>query len=159
MGMSPLIDSQSKVLILGSIPGDKSIALQHYYGHKQNRFWPLMARLLNEPLPDEYSDRVLMLKSHKIALWDVAHSAIRPGSLDSAIRNEVPNAINLLLEKYTSIERIGFNGKKASAMYQVFFECHNDISYFDLPSSSPANASYSFERLCLMWEPLFEGLI
>jgi len=148
----PIIGFQPKVMILGSLPGEKSLEIQQYYGFKQNRFWKLMFQYLNQEFSDDYQTRIELIKSNPIILWDVAHSANRNGSLDSAILNEEPNHIEALLEKYTSIELIIFNGKKAEQMYKRFFNSKEHIKYIVLPSTSPANAGYRFDRLYQLWE-------
>ena len=157
-GLEAITPTTPKILILGSIPGDKSIEMQHYYAHPRNRFWNIMALELNETLPQDYNARVEMLIRHNIALWDVAHKAEREGSLDSAIRNPIPNDLDAFLNEYPSIRAIAFNGNKAKEMYRQFFKKLPYITYFDLPSTSPANAAYSLDRLCKSWEPLFEVL-
>ena len=155
-GLPPIVAHGAKLLILGSIPSDRSLALQQYYGHKQNRFWPLLSYLLNEVLPNEYQLRLDLLYKHKIALWDVVHSAIRKCSSDNAIVNGKPNDLEQFLKDNPSIECVAFNGKKASHMYDTCFERRKDILYFDLPSTSPANAISSIERLASAWESLFD---
>ena len=101
----PIEDGHLEILILGSLPGDESIRRGQYYAHPRNRFWPLMAKLLRKPLPDDYAERTEILLSAHIGLWDVAHSAIRKGSADIQICDEEPNDIRSLIERcllYTS---------------------------------------------------------
>ena len=148
----PIIGTQPKVMILGSLPGEKSLEIQQYYGFKQNRFWKLMFQYFNQEFSEEYQIRKDLIQSNPIILWDVAHSAYRDGSLDSAIFEEEPNHIEALLEKFPSIELIIFNGKKAEQMFNRFFKPKEHINYIVLPSTSPANAGYRFERLYQLWE-------
>ena len=90
----PIIDAQSEILILGSIPGVKSLEKQQYYGHPQNKFWKIIFELLNEEFTDDYTQRIATISKHHIALWDVIDSCERKGSLDSEIRNEEANQID-----------------------------------------------------------------
>ena len=148
----PLLPSQPRILILGSIPGDRSIELQEYYGHPQNRLWKLMAALLNENTPTDYNEKKRMLLRHQIALWNVAHRATRPGNMDSAIRDEGPNNIHQLLADYPSIEHIIFNGKKAEQLYGRHFKRLPNINYWGMPSTSPANAANNLDALIATWQ-------
>ena len=158
VGLLPIGSLMPKVLILGSIPGDKSIAMQQYYAHPRNRFWDIIAEGLQVELPQHYHMKVELLLQHHIALWDVAHQAERKGSLDSAIRHVVPNHLDHFIENHPSLCAIAFNGNKAKEIYQRHFNKRQGIHYFELPSTSPANASYSLERLYNSWKPLFEVL-
>jgi hypoxanthine-DNA glycosylase len=152
---APLIDQEAKILILGSIPGDKSIELQEYYGHAQNRFWRVLTAICGyETVPTDYLSKKSILIQNKIALWDVAHKANRKGSLDSAIRDEEPNDIASLLEKYPTIKTIAFNGKKAEQLYDRYFQRSLHIKYLSMPSTSPANAIYQLDLLSQKWSAL-----
>lgn len=148
---APLLDKGAEVLILGSIPGDKSIELQEYYGYPQNRFWRVMAFICNDEVPTDYESKKAMLIQNKIALWDVAHKADRKGSLDSAIRDEAPNDITSLLQNCHTIKTIAFNGKKAEQLYDRYFHRTSHIKYFSMPSTSPANAMCQLDMLCEKW--------
>ena len=107
IGLRPNIDKDCRALILGSMPGVKSLEAQQYYAHPQNRFWPMMAHLLGEALPSAYEERLAMLLRHHIALWDSIGSCEREGSLDSAIRNEQGNDFAALLQEYPGIRQVG----------------------------------------------------
>lgn len=109
----PVIDQNSKILILGSIPGAKSLRKQEYYGHPQNKFWKIIFHILNEPFSKNYTEKLRILKKNHIALWDVIDSCERKGSLDSAIKNEKANPILDVLEKFSQISVIFCNGGKA----------------------------------------------
>lgn len=150
----PISDKDTQILILGSIPGDKSLELQEYYGHPRNRFWKVISNITCQEEPISYSAKKALLLKSKIGVWDVAHSAVRKGSLDSAIQNEAPNDILSFLSGHPDIKVIGFNGKKAEAMYDKYFKKMDGILYFSLPSTSPANASMRLERLCKIWKQL-----
>ena len=147
----PLLCPQPFYLILGSIPGDRSIADQAYYAHPQNRFWRIIATLCQVELPEHYEARKELIATHHIALWDVAHKALRKGSLDSAIRNEEPNDILQLLANCPTIHTVLFNGKKAEQLYKRYFKQLPHIRYFSLPSTSPANAACKFDELVMKW--------
>ena len=153
---SPLICEGVKILILGSLPGKKSIELKEYYGHPRNRMWKVLCAITNCELPTDYNSKKTFLKKNKIGLWDVASSAERKGSLDSNIKKEIPNDVDSLLLDFPSIKVIGFNGKKSESMYNKFFKLNRSIKYISLPSSSPANMAISFEDICLRWIELFK---
>ena len=148
----PIIPSQPKILILGSLPGDLSIAINQYYGHPRNRFWKILFDLYNKEHQMEYEERINFAITNQIAIWDVAYSAFRPGSMDVDIKDVVPNAIDELIINYPTIKKVIFNGKKAEQMFNQFFERKEDIEYYVLPSTSPANASYSYDKLYSIWE-------
>lgn len=147
----PLDCSDAEILILGSIPGDRSIKVQEYYGHPQNRFWRVLARITNSDTPSEYAAKKAMLNTNKIALWDVAHHANRIGSMDSAIRDEESNDISHFIDNHPNLKVLAFNGKKAEQLYDKFFERAGGIVYLSLPSTSPANAACNLENLCQLW--------
>lgn len=148
----PIAGENARVLILGSIPGDRSLAQNEYYGHPQNRFWRVMARLCAQETPVSYPEKREMLLQNGIALWDVAHKAFRPGSMDSDIRDESPNDIPALAASLPQLHTIAFNGKTAERLYDRYFARIPNLRYLSLPSTSPANARFSLERLCQEWE-------
>lgn len=150
----PLVSDQSRVLILGSMPGDRSIAENQYYGHPRNRFWPLIAALCGCKLPKSYSEKTDLLLNGGFALWDVVESANRKGSMDVDIKDETPNAIHELLETHPKIHTVAFNGKTAEQLYRKYHKELKHINYISLPSTSPANASYGFERLMEFWQEI-----
>ena len=152
----PFSEPDSTVLILGSLPGDKSLALSQYYGHPQNRFWKVIASITGKELPSDYADKKQLLRNNKIAIWDVAHSAHRKGSLDSAIENVLPNDLNTFIAQHKKLKTIAFNGLKAKALYDKYFERDKTISYLQLPSTSPANAGINFEAICAAWKQILE---
>ena len=151
----PLIFQNTEVLILGSLPGKKSLELNQYYGHSRNRIWSILSYLKEKEMPTNYDDKKSFLKTMKIGLWDVCHSAIRKGSLDSNIKEEIPNNIDLLIKTNRSIKVIGLNGKKSEQMFYKFFKLNPVIKYIPLPSTSPANMAISFEDICKKWSQLF----
>ena len=150
----PITSQNPKVLILGSLPGDMSITKNEYYGHARNRFWKVLASLLQTDIPENYEQKVALVRSNQLAVWDVAMSAIRPGSLDTAIKDELPNEIHQFLDKNSEVKCICFNGQKAAAMYKKHFQLQDHIIYLTLPSTSPANAGCSLEKLIEQWKQL-----
>lgn len=152
------INKQSKILILGSMPGVKSLEAQEYYAHPQNRFWKVMSFLCNVDLTNlEYSQKLKTLLLNNIALWDVISDCNRVGSLDSAIENEHPNDIENLLKTYSGIEIICLNGNKAYSAFKKHFkhiiEC-NRYTIYKMPSTSPANARFQMPQLIAEWKIL-----
>lgn len=153
---APMDCDDTRVLILGSIPGDRSIEVAEYYGHPQNRFWRVISVLCGCELPQDYDSKRSMLENNRIALWDVAHKAVRKGSLDSAIRNETPNDLARFILHHTELRVVAFNGRKAEQLYDRYFERYPNLTYLSLPSTSPANAAYSFDELCRCWRVLID---
>jgi hypoxanthine-DNA glycosylase len=145
---APLINDNCTALILGSMPGELSLRKQEYYGHPRNAFW----RLLDNSLADKsYAQKCAYLQSHNIALWDVLESANRKGSLDSAIKNEVPNDFDKFLRKYPNIRHIFFNGGKAKSAFEKYFtDLYLDYECLQLPSTSPAY-TLAFDEKSVVW--------
>lgn len=151
----PVYDKASEILILGTLPSVKSRENNFYYGHKQNRFWKVLATLLKEPVPDTIEEKKAMLLARRIALWDVIQSCDIKGSSDSSIKNVQPTDIGMILEK-TDITRIYANGNKAGQLYKRYQFPVTGIEAMVLPSTSPANAAWSLERLCKAWHVILE---
>ena len=151
----PVYDKDSEILILGTLPSVKSRENNFYYGHKQNRFWKVLATLLKEPVPETIEEKKAMLLAHRIALWDVIQSCDIKGSSDSSIKNVQPTDIGMILEK-TNITRIYANGNKAGQLYKRYQFPVTGIEAMVLPSTSPANAAWSLERLCEVWHVILE---
>lgn len=156
-GFGPVYDERSRVLILGSFPSVKSREENFYYGHAQNRFWPLMARLLDAPLPQSPREKRALMLSHGIALWDVIEECDILGSADSSIKNPVPTDIRRILDA-ADIKGIFCNGALAYKLYMrsLFPVC--GMEAVKLPSTSPANAAFSMERLYAQWRQLLDNL-
>lgn len=148
---APLSFHDAQVLILGSMPGDRSITFQQYYAHPQNRFWRLMAAITESEIPTDYMAKQAMLRANRIALWDVVNRADRVGSLDSAICNEEPNEIDAFIARHPHLRTIAFNGKKAEQLHDRYFKRIAHIKYLSLPSTSPANAAYQLDKLQEKW--------
>lgn len=136
------------------MPGKESLRLQQYYAHPRNGFWKIIFALFNAELKAGYTDKTEFLKQKHIALWDVCHYCYRPGSLDSDIREELPNTIPELIENNPTIKAIVFNGQKAEILYKKHFSPQPDIHYTTVLSSSPANAVYSFDQKLENWQQI-----
>ena len=152
---APVYDKDSEILILGTLPSVKSRENNFYYGHKQNRFWKVLATLLKEPVPETIEEKKAMLLAHRIALWDVIQSCDIKGSSDSSIKNVQPTDIGMILEK-TNVTQIYANGNKAGQLYKRYQFPVTGIEATVLPSTSPANAAWSFDRLCEAWRVILE---
>lgn len=157
LSFPPLLGEKPEILILGTLPGKKSLELNQYYGNSGNRFWAILAVIFNEDEPIEYEDKKAFLFRHHIALWDVAHSAIRPGSADVDITEEIINPIEDFLIEYPTIKVIGFNGKAAQEKFLRNIKVNSSkIRLVLLKSSSPANCQYSFETMVADWHKLID---
>ncbi|MFS0782658.1 DNA-deoxyinosine glycosylase [Bacillus sp. 1P06AnD] len=143
--MQPISAPDAKVLILGSMPGEISIQKQQYYGNGRNHFWPIVYSLFDEPLEEDYRLRVEFALRHRLALWDVIGSCRRKGSLDSSIREEVPNKLIPFIKQHPQLKLILFNGTKAFATFKKYFgnEPVEGIGYMLMPSTSPTPGKYN----------------
>lgn len=146
----PVYREDSRILILGTFPSVKSREQQFYYGHPQNRFWKVLAELAYDEIPKTIEKKKKFLLQHKIALWDVIQSCTIEGSSDSSIRDVVPNDISRILEQ-SRIEAIYANGAKAYSLYEKYMYPLCSKQAVKLPSTSPANAAFSLERLVREW--------
>ncbi len=136
----PVVDKHTEILILGSLPGDASLAQQQYYAHPQNRFWHLLSDVLQNKLVEQaYEERLQTLLAHRIGLWDVVANAKREGSLDSQIKARQDNDLLALLAQLTSLKTIAFNGGTASKLgLKILGSNASRYRILQLPSSSPA---------------------
>ena len=155
----PIIYPDSTIIILGTMPGEKSLELQQYYGNRGNQFWKLLFTILKQPFTTDYEERKNLLRTYGIALWDVLQYCEREGSLDSKIKNELPNDFNSFYNKYPNIKNVLFSSKNASVYYNKYAEYKNGIVYDVLPSPSGANASMSFIKKLDVWEKKIAPLI
>ena len=146
----PIFDSASQILILGTLPSVKSRETNFYYGHKQNRFWKVLAALFQEPIPETIDEKKHLLLRHHIAIWDVIQSCDIKGSSDSSIKNAVPADISRIL-KAADIQTIIANGGTAFRLYERYCEPVTGRPAALCPSTSPANAAFSLERLSECW--------
>ncbi len=149
----PCFNSCSRILILGSFPSVKSREMQFFYGHPQNRFWKVVSAVFEDSFPETVPERRSFLLRHGIAAWDVIHSCEIQGSSDASIRNVVPNDLSVILET-TPIRQIFVNGKTAEKMYIRYLQNQTGRKAVCLPSTSPANAAWSLERLTEAWYPV-----
>lgn len=146
----------AELLILGSMPGTASLTAGRYYAHPRNAFWPILAELLGFDASCPYEERLAALRSARIALWDVLHSCRRDGSLDTRIdkQDQAANDFAALYRTHPRIRRVLFNGAMAEQCYArhvLASGVGSGMEYGRLPSTSPANASWSFERKLAAW--------
>lgn len=147
----PLYDENSKILILGSFPSVKSRESGFFYGHPQNRFWKVTAEVFEDRVPLTIEEKKAFLLRNHIALWDVIHSCEIEGSSDSSIRNVQPNDLKIIIDK-ADIKKIFVNGRTSEKYYKKYIEPKLGISAVCLPSTSPANAAWSIEKLVKAWQ-------
>ena len=153
----PVFDEHSRVLILGSFPSVKSREAQFFYGHPQNRFWRVLSSLLGEEAGETPAEKTAFLLRHRIALWDVIASCEIEGSADSTIANTVPNDLSQILAT-ARITQIFTNGKTADRLYRRYLWDATGIEAVCLPSTSPANAAWTFEKLRGAWQAVRDAL-
>lgn len=146
----PVWDAHSRILILGTFPSVKSREHRFYYGHPQNRFWKVIAGITDNPVPETVADKKTLLLQNGIAIWDVIASCRIIGSSDSSIRDVEANDIGFLLRE-SNITRIFGNGAKACELYDRYVKKDTGVEITKLPSTSPANAAFSLERLLEQW--------
>ncbi|MDD7158025.1 MAG: DNA-deoxyinosine glycosylase [Firmicutes bacterium] len=151
----PLYDMGSTRLILGSFPSVKSRQTEFYYSHPQNRFWKVLAAIYSCPVPDTIERKKNLILSHNLALFDVIASCDISGSADSKITNVVPNDLSPILSG-SKITKIYVNGKTAEKYYNKYLRTSTDIECVTLPSTSPANAACSLEKLIESWKIIAE---
>lgn len=154
--LHPLTDNSTRILILGTMPGDQSIAKQQYYGNKGNHFWKIIFTIFNENYSASYEDRKALLKKHKIGLWNVLAFCVREGSSDSKIMNEEINDFASFHIQYPNIQYVFFESKSAAKFYNKYAAPQKGISYHILPSTSGLNAGTSFIKKVEMWKVLAE---
>jgi hypoxanthine-DNA glycosylase len=153
----PLWDKDSRILILGSFPSVKSREAGFFYGHPQNRFWKLIAELTQSPLPVTIEEKKALLHAQHIALWDTIYQCDIIGSSDSSIRNVIPTDLAPVLAA-ADIQAIFCNGAASANLFRRYQEPLLGRTAVRLPSTSPANAAYSMQRLIEMWQPVREAL-
>lgn len=154
-GFPPVLDRDTHTLILGSFPGEASLAAQQYYAHPRNQFWRLLSAILGEDLVAlPYGHRLQRLQRHGVGLWDVIDVCQREGSLDSAIRRAQANDFSVLKHQCPDLKRVCFNGK-TSGRFEAQFAAAGFVT-FVLPSSSPANAQFSFEEKLALWKRILQ---
>ncbi len=153
-GFAPVAAADARVLVLGSLPGQRSLAADEYYAHPQNAFWPIMREIYG--FGGDYASRCRSLTKHRIALWDVLQASVRPGSMDADIRQAtaVANDFKGFMAEYPDIHTILFNGKKSEQMFiKLVPREHYQIQYLaGLPSTSPAFAAMPFRSKLAAWQ-------
>ncbi|MBP5223464.1 MAG: DNA-deoxyinosine glycosylase [Lachnospiraceae bacterium] len=153
----PLFDAGSRALILGSFPSVKSREQGFFYGHAQNRFWRVISALAGQPLPQTIPEKRQLILSSHLALWDVIASCEIVGSSDSSISHVIANDLSVILE-HAQVRCIFLNGRTAEKYFYRYNKMDESISVISLPSTSPANAAWSFERLCEAWGKIWTFL-
>ena len=157
---APVCRSDARLLVLGSLPGEASLAAARYYAHPQNQFWRLMGAVIDAPLADmDYEARLAALVEAKVALWDVVASATRKGSLDTAIRNVTHNALADLVARLPDLGLIAINGQRAASIGTRALGADCPVPTLTLPSSSPAH-TLAFEAKKTAWmalQPVLQG--
>jgi hypoxanthine-DNA glycosylase len=158
-GLPPLLDASTRLLVLGSFPGVASLRAQQYYGHPQNQFWKIMATLLSphaaEVLAMPYAERTQWLLSQGVGLWDVYAACEREGSLDASIQNAQPNDFQSLRVRCPGLVAIVHNGGESFKHAKLTRALGRPV--YRLPSTSPAHASWTFERKCQAWHEVFQA--
>lgn len=159
VGLTPVSDPESEILILGTLPGKVSLLTQQYYANRGNQFWSIIASLFNDILPATYEDRLLLLKKHRIALWDVLNSAKRDSSLDSGIENPIANNILDFILEHPKLRIIGLNGGKASDYFKTYVDLHRlptRIQIITLPSTSASNTHLNMKAKINLWKSILK---
>lgn len=149
----PLYDENSEILILGSFPSVKSREEMFFYGHPQNRFWKVIAAVTKSQIPESIPQKKELLLKNRIALWDVIASCEITGSSDSSIKNVIPNDITEILNN-SKITRIYVNGKTSEKFYNKYIKERTGVSAICLPSTSPANAVWTLDKLISEWKKI-----
>jgi hypoxanthine-DNA glycosylase len=154
-GLAPVLDSRTRILILGSFPGAASLAAQQYYAHPRNALWPILSALTGEELTGmPYAERLPRLLAHGIGLWDVLGACEREGSLDSAIRKPAANDFARLRQLCPELYTVGFNGQTSGKFAPQF--AAEGYRTLVLPSTSPAHASLSLAQKLKLWQLLLQ---
>lgn len=153
-GLAPVIARHTRLVLLGSFPGAASLAAGQYYAHPRNQFWPLLSGLLGEELqPLPYAQRLQRLRVRGVGLWDVIAACRREGSLDTSIRDAIYNDLAGLRRRAPSLVAVAHNGGESARAMRITVQL--GLPVYRLPSTSPANASWSFERKLAAWREVF----
>jgi TDG/mug DNA glycosylase family protein len=157
----PVVSANSKILILGSMPGELSLKAQQYYAHPRNAFWHIMEALFGAGLALPYQERLVVLDRAGVGLWDSLRNCTRPGSLDSSIKDEVPNDFASLFASYPAITHVFFNGAKSETVFRRHVLptlTHPRHIFTRLPSTSPAHAGMPFSAKVEQWRAVTNAL-
>lgn len=160
VGLGPVADSESELLILGTLPGKVSLQTQQYYANSSNYFWRIISGIFDETIPNSYEGRLNVLKRHHIALWDVLKSADRVSSLDSDIKNPSVNDILGFISAHPNLRVVGFNGKEVEDYFRRFIGIHNlpeNIRAVSLPSSSSSNTHLKLDGKISLWKLMLKS--
>ncbi len=153
---SYFVNSETEILILGTMPGAISLEKQEYYANPRNHFWKIIYTLFGTlPIPENFEEKIKLLQFNKIGLWDVLENCERKGSLDIHIKKQKENDFTTLFEKFPLISKVIFNGKQSHAFFIKRFGQIEGITYFVMPSTSPAN-TMSFENKLKIWSSSFQ---
>lgn len=159
----PIAGDRAKILILGSMPGEASLAAKQYYAHQRNAFWPIMTQWLQIDAHASYEEKIAALRSSPIALWDVLKSCKRVGSLDSMIEtgSQIGNDFPSFFSTHRRITHVLFNGGTAEASFKRYVLSGSDLGliFARLPSTSPANARLSFDDKCRTWHEMLHSAV
>ena len=152
----PFVNNATEILILGTMPGIASIEKQEYYAHPRNHFWKIIYTLFNNlPIAENFEEKISLLQKHKIGLWDVLENCERKGSLDIHIKNHKENDFEMLFDEFSGINKIVFNGKESHKYFFKKFGQIKGITYYVMPSTSPAN-TMSFEKKLEIWSTILD---
>ena len=164
-GFPPIVRPDARVLVLGSMPSEASLAKGEYYGHPRNAFWAIMGRLFGASPDLPYGERQQILQDHQVAVWDVLRECYREGSLDTAIdaASELPNDFAAFFRRQPHIGTIFFNGHKAESAFRqhvlpIVTQRGRQLNYVRLPSTSPAHAGRSFDQKLAAWSKVLDAL-
>ncbi|HEV2301786.1 MAG TPA: DNA-deoxyinosine glycosylase [Stellaceae bacterium] len=155
---APLVNAGSRVLVLGTLPGEESLRRAEYYAHPRNLFWPIVFALFEAASLSDYAARLAFAAAHGIGLWDVVAAGRREASADATIRGEQPNAIPALLDRHPLIRAVAFNGGGAERLYDRHFGRRPGLAYLSLPSTSPAHARLDLPQKLARWQALLAVL-
>lgn len=158
-GLEPVSDSESEILILGTLPGKVSLQTKQYYANPTNQFWTIISNIFNEPILQSYENKLKVLEKHHIALWDVLKSANRDSSLDSDIKNPITNDILGFISKHPKLRVIGFNGGKTETYFRTYIGLHNlpgTVQIVSLPSSSSSNTHSTLADKTSLWKSILK---
>ncbi len=157
----PIVCQTSKVLILGAMPGQASLKANQYYAHQRNAFWQIMGKLFGAGPSRPYEERVALIQSAGVALWDSLRACVRPGSLDTSITEEVANDFAAFFASYPKISHVFFNGRKAETVFRRYalpMLTDDRHVYARLPSTSPAHAAMALEVKAQAWSVVLKAL-
>jgi hypoxanthine-DNA glycosylase len=152
----PISNSEARILVLGTMPGEKSLALNQYYGHGGNQFWKIMFECFNIPYSEDYNEKKQLLLDNRIALWDVLQFCEREGSSDNNIKAEIPNDFDSFFKDHPKIKTVLFNGNNAKEYYEKHIGLDESKQSWVLPSTSPMNTWMTREEKMVEWKTLID---